>query len=280
MTSNARIALFCAVALSSATACKPKMPSGGGLADSALASLRRGDTASGLKQLDDALAADSTSARAHRLRGDIARNRAEYDKALVDYDAAIRFKPDDAGIFVDRAMVHQAKGDYEPAIQDFDRAVTLRPNYALAFKNRGRTHFYMGHFKEAGEDLGRGAALDSTNAYVAIWQHMAVKRNGGDNTAELTTQLAKTDPAKWPAPVGQFYLGKLTAAQLTAAGEKTDSPAQADQRCAVAFYVGESALWNKQPADAKKRFEEAVASCPTSFTEYEGAQAELKRLSK
>ena len=278
MTSNARTALVCALALSSATACKPKTPSGASLADSALASLRRGDTTAGLKQLDDALAADSTSARAYRLRGDVARNRGDYDRALADYDAAIAHKTDDAGLFADRGYVYQTKGDYDRAIQDFDRALAIKPNHGQALKNRGRTHFYMGHFKEAAVDLGHGAALDSTNAYVAIWQHMAVRRNGGDNTAELATELAKTDASKWPAPVGQFYLGKATAAQVMSAAEKTDSHAQTDQRCAATFYIGESALWNRQTADAKKRFEETVASCPKSFTEYDAARAELARL--
>lgn len=261
-------------------ACKPSAPGGGGLADSALASLRRGDTTTGLERLNDALAADSTNARAYRLRGDISRNRGDYDRALQDYAIAIRLKPDDAGVFVDRALVHQLKGEYDAAIQDFDRAVALRPDYALALKNRGRTYFYMGTFDKAAEDLRRGAALDSANAYVAIWQHMAVKRSAGDNSAELTSQLAKTNATKWPAPVGQFYLGKLTAEQLMAAAEKTDSPAQADQRCAAAFYIGESALWKKQVAEARKRFEATVASCPKSFTEYDAARAELRLLAK
>jgi lipoprotein NlpI len=279
MIPNVRTALFCAIALSSATACRPKKPSGAALADSALASLRRGDTTAGLKQLDDVLAADSTNARAYRLRGDVARNRGDYDRALADYDAAIKHKTAaDAGLFAERGYVYQTKGDYDRAIQDFDRALAIKPNHAQALKNRGRTHFYMGHFKEAADDLGHGAAIDSTNAYVAIWQYMAVRRNGGDNTAELATELAKTDASKWPAPVGQFYLGKATAAQVMSAAEKTDSHAQADQRCAAAFYIGESALWNKHTADAKKRFEETVASCPKSFTEYDAARAELARL--
>jgi lipoprotein NlpI len=266
--------------LASAGACKAKAPDPGALTDSGLAAIKRGDSATALQRYDSAITLKPDYARAYRLRGDARRGKGEFDRAIADYDQAIKLKGDDAAVYNDRAFAHQGKGEYDLAIQDFDRAITVKPDHAIAIKNRGRTQFYLGHFAEAVADLRHGATLDSTNSYVAIWLHMAVKRMGQDNMPEFEAQLARSDSSTWPMPVARFYQGKLTAEQLMASAAHSDSKSQADQRCAASFYIGEAALWNKQPAEATKRFQETVASCPKSFTEYDAAHAELGRLGK
>ena len=272
--------LVLSIGLAAAGACKSAPPEAGALADSGIAAVRRGDSATALQRYDEAIKLNPNYARAYRLRGDILRNRGDIDGAIAAYDQAINHKADDAGVFYDRAYVYQMKGDYDRAIQDFDRAIALKSNHALALKNRGRTHFYMGHFAEAAADLRRGAQIDSTNAYVAIWLYMATKRLGKDNAKEFAAQLAHADSVHWPAPVARFYQGRMTAEQLMASASNTDSKAQSDQRCAAAFYIGEAALWSKQPAEAARRFQETVSTCPKSFTEYDAARAELRRLGK
>jgi lipoprotein NlpI len=263
-----------------AGACRAPAPDASALTESGLAALKSGDTTAAIQAYDKAIALKPDFARAYRLRGDAHKNTGDYDAAIRDYDRAIKLNLENAGIYTDRAFAHQGKGDYDLAIQDFDRALTLNPDHSLALKNRGRTHFYLGHFAEAAADLRRGATLDSTNAYVAIWLHMAVKRMRQDNMQEFASQLAKSDSSRWPTPVARFYQGKLTPDQLLASATNTNAKAQADQRCAAQFYIGESELWNKQPAEAAKRFQVTVASCPKSFTEYDAAHAELGRLGK
>ena len=72
----------------------------------------------------------------------------------------------------------------------------------------------------------------------------------------------------------------MTADQLIASAEQTNSTAQVDQRCSAAFYIGELALWNKQADEAVKRFQQTVASCPKTYMEFGGARAALERLGK
>ena len=44
-------------------------------------------------------------------------------------------------LFYDRANAFHKKGQYDKAIRDFDRAIRLRPNFAPAFNNRGNNYF-------------------------------------------------------------------------------------------------------------------------------------------
>src|SRR6266851_4210195 len=69
-------------------------------------------------------------ATAHPIRGWL-------DRAIQDYDEAIRLDPSNAPAFNNRGYAHRSKGDLKRALQDFDQAIRLDPGYALAFKNRG-----------------------------------------------------------------------------------------------------------------------------------------------
>jgi tetratricopeptide (TPR) repeat protein len=68
----------------------------------------------------------------------------QYDRAIEDFDQAIRINPTYALAFVSRGGAYSAKGQYDRAIEDFDQAIRINPNYALAFNSRGHTYFSKG----------------------------------------------------------------------------------------------------------------------------------------
>jgi lipoprotein NlpI len=169
-------------------------------------------------------------------------------------------------------------GESDAALHHYDRALAVKPDLALALKNRGRAHFYLGHYGEAARDLAAGLRYDSTNGFVVVWLHMARQLQGEADSAQLATNVARLDPAKWPAPVAQLYLGKSNIAALDSVAEIGDARAQQVQRCGAAFYVGVMELWSKQTVDARTRLERARAICPHDWSEYQGAVAELGRM--
>ena len=67
-----------------------------------------------------------------------------YDRAIQDFDQAIRGKPDHAAAFNNRGMAYSEKGLYDRAIQDYDQAIRLKPDYAAAFSNRGIAYMQKG----------------------------------------------------------------------------------------------------------------------------------------
>ena len=54
----------------------------------------------------------------------------------MDFDEAIRLKPDFAYAFNNRAVVRYDKGDLEGALKDYDEAIRLKPDYSEALYNR------------------------------------------------------------------------------------------------------------------------------------------------
>jgi lipoprotein NlpI len=187
-------------------------------------------------------------------------------------------KGDEAKAAYQTGFAHQMKGEYDAALHDYDRALAVKPDLALALKNRGRTHFYLGHYGESARDLADGLRYDSTNGFVVVWLHMAEALQGKADSAQLATNVARLNPAKWPAPVAKLYLGKSSIAALDSVAEVGDARALEVQRCGAAFYVGVMQLWSKQTAEARTRLERARAICPHDWSEYQGAVAELGRL--
>ena len=275
------LALACAIAACTGDGSGRASAAAGTLLDSASAALERGDNAEAIAAYDRAIALDSGVAAAYRGRGVAHRNVGRLELAVRDYDSAIRLDSTMAGTWNSRGFALQLMESYDASIRDFDRALAIDPAYAQALKSRGRSHFYLGHFEAAAADLGAGLKSDSANLYLPIWIHMAASRAGRQDTARLAGQIASFGLTRWPGPVAQFYLGRISAEQFAAAAEDPDSAVRADQRCAVAFYLGEYLLWQPapQPGEARSHLEQAVATCPRQFSEYLGAKADLERLS-
>jgi tetratricopeptide (TPR) repeat protein len=88
--------------------------------------------------VQSAQSSDTASIRAVYLsRADAYVRKADYDRALADYDEVIKLAPHTAIAFALRGEVHAKRGDYDGAIADYERAIELEPNLASAFSNRG-----------------------------------------------------------------------------------------------------------------------------------------------
>ena len=64
--------------------------------------------------------------------------KGDYDRAIEDYNQAIKLNPKDAKTYNNRGRAHYYKGDYDRAIEDYNQAIKLNPEYVIAYNNRGR----------------------------------------------------------------------------------------------------------------------------------------------
>jgi len=69
-------------------------------------------------------------------RGNVHLGNRNYDRAIDDYNKAIRLDTKYPVGFYNRGLAYLRKGRIDRAIEDFDEAIRLNPKYAKAFVNR------------------------------------------------------------------------------------------------------------------------------------------------
>lgn len=95
----------------------------------------RGELDRAIRDFDQALKLNPNYAEALRNRGEAYRLKDLYDLAIQDYDRALRLEPDHARAFNGRGNAHESNGDLHRAIRDYKQAVRLNPDYDSALNN-------------------------------------------------------------------------------------------------------------------------------------------------
>jgi tetratricopeptide (TPR) repeat protein len=85
--------------------------------------------------------------------------KGEHDRAIQDYDQAIRLNPQDADAFHNRGAEYARKGQHDRAIKDFDQAIRLNPHHADVFYNRGLAKRKKGDTAGGDTDIARARQL-------------------------------------------------------------------------------------------------------------------------
>jgi tetratricopeptide (TPR) repeat protein len=118
-------------------------------------------TISACDRLISSGAAGPDLAGAYKVRGDAFLQRREYDRAINDYDQALRIKPDYAHAFLERGRAYALKAEYDDAIADFNKAIRLEPKFVAAFDQRGNAFASKKDYDRAIRDYDAAIRLDS-----------------------------------------------------------------------------------------------------------------------
>jgi tetratricopeptide (TPR) repeat protein len=241
-----------------------------GLQQSRLQYWDQGDYAAAIADFGTALGIEPRYANAYRNRGNTYLKMGDNERAISDLTTALGLNAKDTETLVGRALAYERTGDLERAIADFDSAVTLEPQNLAALTDRGYAHFNRGDFAAAAADLSR-VMEQGLYTYPALFRFLAQSR-AGLPASDLEPAARRMTNQSWPYAAFELYLGRRDPAATLAAAQKPE------ERCEAQFYVGEWHLLQGDQAAAKPYFEDAAGACPTTFVEYAGAQAELRRL--
>jgi lipoprotein NlpI len=238
----------------------------------------KGEYDRAIQDYDQAIRLNPGYAYAFFNRGIAYKDKGEYDRAIQDYDQAIKLDPVLAIAFFSRGNVYRVKGEYDRAIQDYDQAIKLNPGDADAFRSRGAAHFFMGEFAAAEPDFAEALKANPGDAYSALWLFLAQARAGKDGSSVLKQRSSQIKLTAWPGQAIELYLGAATpAAVLSAAGDK-DLNKSRNQHCEAYFFLAEKALLGGDRAKAMNLFQQSLDTGAFTEMQYSGAQAELKRL--
>jgi len=90
-----------------------------------------------------------------------------FDKSIVDYSKAAELDPPNSIIYNNRGDAYYRKQDFKEAVKDYDKAIQLNPNYLKAFYNRGLSYASLEEYEKAIEDFSKVIQLkeDFAEAY-------------------------------------------------------------------------------------------------------------------
>jgi tetratricopeptide (TPR) repeat protein len=113
--------------------------------------------------LCDSLISNEKNTPPDRIRAGLARaasysRKQQYDRAIADYDAALKLDPAQADAFNNRGEVWRKKGDRPHALADFAAAIRFNPQHSLARGN------YKSLAREL-ERLGAQMAIGNTPSF-------------------------------------------------------------------------------------------------------------------
>lgn len=240
----------------------------------------KGDFDRAISDYDAALRIDPKLADAYHYRGSAWAHKGNPDRAIADFDAALRLNPKDSGALHARAVEWTVKGDYARAQADYDSVLRLDPKTSGIHFSRGRTLLYATDYARAIDEFERAHKLEPTD-YSALWLYLARKRGGTTGAESMLDESTRSSQRLgWPSAVIALYAGRTDVQSVMNAATDQDPARQRDQRCEANFYVAQWHLIQGATERALPLLQEAERGCPKHFLEYEGALAELRRLKR
>src|SRR5580698_9720267 len=88
-------------------------------------------------------------AQAYNNRAIAYRRSGNYDRAIADYNEAIKLEPKNTAAYYNRGIAYQSKGDLDRTISDYNQAVALDPKYTSAYNNLGNAYQAKGDIERA-----------------------------------------------------------------------------------------------------------------------------------
>lgn len=96
------------------------------------------------------------------------------DKALSDFNQALRINPKNSLTFRNRANVHRRAKRYDSALSDYNDAIRLKPDYARAYDDRGDMYLEQKQFDLAIDSYEQAVKFEPGNA--VFWADLGVGR--------------------------------------------------------------------------------------------------------
>ena len=85
----------------------------------------------------------------------------QYQRAIQDYDKAIRLNPKYADAYNNRGAAYSGLGQYQRAMQDYDKAIQMWAPKASYYNNRSVAYRKMGKDAEADADKDEACLRDT-----------------------------------------------------------------------------------------------------------------------
>jgi tetratricopeptide (TPR) repeat protein len=129
---------------------------------------------------DEAADPDAANAKAYLDRGNTYFRNGDYDRAIAEYNEALRINPNTVEAYNNRGNAKRSKGEYDAAIADYNMAIRIKPDFADAYNNRGSAYYYKKNYERARSDWERALRINPNNT--AAWNNLAILQRETENS--------------------------------------------------------------------------------------------------
>ncbi len=188
-----------------------------------------------LSDYNNAIKTDSTYALAFHNRGALYFFTNRDSLAILDFNKALKLDPKNAETWSNRGSALARSGHYAEAIGDFNKAIQLNPNKVNSYSNRALTFEMLGKYEEAIADYYQYLKLKPNEP--AIYNNIGIDKQ---HISKFKESLDDFDKAISIDPQGIYYLSRSYS--WNALGDKTKALADVQVAIKSGVKVNESYL--------------------------------------
>lgn len=112
-----------------------------------------------IKDLSSSISTDLTFVLAYIERGNAYDWLNDYERAIIDYNTALQYQPNNFQLFVNRGISKGKTGDFDAAIVDFNIALEKNPDAEEIYANRGLAFAFQKNYELALQDYNKAIEL-------------------------------------------------------------------------------------------------------------------------
>ena len=177
-----------------------------------------------IADFDEAIRLDPARAFFLELRGNVWFERRDYQRAIADYDRALQVNPKLIPARVGRASAHFARGDLDAAIADYQAAIELNPKAAVLYVQRGNAWRRKGDAAHAIADYSEALRIAPALLGAHVARGIALEATGDRNAARADYQAAIAAEARGEAADRAQATARARLAMLESS-ERSAAPA-------------------------------------------------------
>ncbi len=129
-------------------------------------------------------------ATAHSGLGQAYHRLGEDERAIAEYNQAIKIYPDDPNAFIGRGDCCLSLGEPDRALDNYNEAIRVGPNYSRAYARRGKLLETKGEWDKAQADYDKAIQLDPHFTYALRLRAGLLSRRGQNDQALADAELA------------------------------------------------------------------------------------------
>jgi tetratricopeptide (TPR) repeat protein len=223
----------------------------------------KGDYDRAIQDYDQAIRINPNGVSGYYSRGSAYYKKGDYDRVIQDLNEAIRLSPKDTSLYDLRGESYKNKSDYDRAIQDFNEAIHLNPNFERAYFDCGNAYIDKDDYDRAIQEFDEAIRLNANDAHAYNSRGVAYERKGDyDRAIQNYNQaiLLNSDYTSAYSSRGSVYFAQSNLTAAIADFEHTISAAPSSSTAVYAVLMLHVIMKRQGHDDAQQLARVAMAA--------------------